>query len=229
MRHRRHFRRLHRTAEHRLALRRNLAQSFIEHGQVTTTLPKAKTVRAYIEKLITTAVRVRKLASTNDASGALAARRTIHKLLADRALIPADHRAAYNQMSDAARSKTLRMFSGRRHRAGEPKGRLDFTAESVTHRLIETVAARCESRPGGYTRLIRLADKRVGDSAPLAILQLVGTETGPTSLTKPKKSARSRRADSRYAFAVKTAKAWSGKGKAGSPPAETAPSHGDSA
>ena len=214
MRHRRHFRRLNRTAEHRLALRRNLAQSFIEHGQITTTIPKAKTVRPYLERLITIAVRARKLANANDQAGLLSARRTIHKLLNDRLMIPAEHRADYNQMSDTNRAKALRMSSGKKYRTGEPKGRLNFTAESVTHRLLNTMAAHCADRPGGYTRLIRLGDIRLGDAAPLATLQLVGNETAPHSLTKPKKSARKLRADSRYALAVKTTKAWTAKGRA---------------
>jgi large subunit ribosomal protein L17 len=97
--------------------------------------------------------------------------------------------------------------SGRRYRTGEPKGRLAFTAESVTHRLIETLAPRFEDRPGGYTRLVRLADRRLGDHSPMAMLQLVGEEEPPVSLTKPGKSARKRRADARYAAAIKAAKA----------------------
>jgi large subunit ribosomal protein L17 len=100
------------------------------------------------------------------------------------------------------------MVSGRRYRTGLPKGRLDFTAESVTHRLLETIAPKLESQEGGYTRLIRLARTRVGDSAPLATIQLVGDETAPMSLTKPKRSARSRRADARYALAIKISKSW---------------------
>ena len=70
-----------------------------------------------------------------------------------------------NQDEGPARAKTMRMASGRRHRTGDPKGRLAFTAESVTHRLIETVAPRFEDRPGGYTRLIRLAERRIGDAS----------------------------------------------------------------
>lgn len=194
-------------------MRRNLAQSFIEHGQITTTVPKAKTVRPYLERLITLAVTVRRRAGADDHLGALRAKRIIHKLLDDRSIIPAAHRADYNQMSDAARAKTMRMASGRRYRTGEPRGRLDFTAESVSHRLIEVVARRCEGRSGGYTRLIRLAETRVGDSAPLAILQLVGDEKAPLSITKPKKSARKRRADGRYAFAIKLSKEFASRSR----------------
>ncbi|HNQ22752.1 MAG TPA: L17 family ribosomal protein [Phycisphaerae bacterium] len=206
MRHRIHQRKLNRTSEHRLALQRNLAQSLIEHGQVRTTLPKAKNLRPFVEKLLTLAVRVRKAAARQDSAGSLRARRQIHKLLGERSLIPKEHREDYWGMSDAARNKAMRMPSGRRHRTGEPKGKLAFTAESVTHRLVETVAAKLEERPGGYTRIVRLPDRRVGDNAPLALVQLVGEEEAPSSLTKPLRSARKRRADARYKLAVKLTK-----------------------
>ena len=208
MRHRIHHRKLNRTSEHRKALLRNLSQNLIEHGQITTTLPKAKALRPFVERLVTLAVQARKRAGTDDTAGALRARRTIHKLLGDRGLIPSDHRDSYADMTDAHRAKTTRMLSGRRYRTGEPKGRLAFTAESVARRLIETVAPRYENRPGGYTRLVRLASKRIGDCSPLAVLQLVGDEKVPVSLTKPGRSARRRRADARYSMAARAAKSW---------------------
>jgi large subunit ribosomal protein L17 len=219
MRHRIHHRKLNRTSEHRKALRRNLAQSLIEHGQVTTTLAKAKDIRPFFERLVTLAVRTRERTAANDPAGALRARNGVKRLLGDRGMIPADHRETYEAMSDAAREKTMRMFSGRRHRTGESRGRLVFTAESVVHRLIETVAPRYEHRPGGYTRLVRLSRRRLGDASALAMVQLVGDEEAPTSLTKPKKSARKRRADARYYAAIQAAKARSAEGRA--PAADT--------
>ena len=48
-------RQLSRDTEHRKALRRNLCQSLFEHGKIRTTLPKAKEVKAFAEKLITLA------------------------------------------------------------------------------------------------------------------------------------------------------------------------------
>ena len=206
MRHRIHHRKLNRTSEHRKALRRNMAQNLIDNGQITTTIAKARDLRPFFERLVTLAVKTRRLAADSDRAGALRARRAIDRLLGDRCLIAAEHRAAYESMSDAARAKTLRMVSGRRYRTGEPKGRLAFTAESVAHRLIETIAPRFSDRPGGYTRLIRLAKRRVGDASSLAMLKLVGDEMAPMSLTKPPKSTRRRRADCRYAMAVKVTK-----------------------
>ena len=68
MRHKRGYRRLNRTHEHRKALFANMSGSLIEHEQIKTTLPKAKELRPIIEKLITLAKRgdlhARRLASS---------------------------------------------------------------------------------------------------------------------------------------------------------------------
>ncbi len=184
-----------------------MAQSLVEHGRIRTTLAKAKNLKPYAERLVTLAVKARTL-KQSDPAASLRARRQIHRLLGDRSMIPKEHFAAYEEMSDTGRSKTLRMASGHRHRSGDPRGRLAFTGESVIRRLIETVAARYEQRAGGYTRLIRLPIPRKGDHAPTAILELLGDEHAPTSLTKPAKTARKRRTDARYTAAIKAAKGW---------------------
>lgn len=48
-------RKLNRTSSHRRALFANLAKALIEHESIQTTLPKAKELRSYIEKLVTKA------------------------------------------------------------------------------------------------------------------------------------------------------------------------------
>ena len=53
MRHKLGQRKLGRTSAHRIALLRNMAAALIKHEQITTTVPKAKELRPYIEKLIT--------------------------------------------------------------------------------------------------------------------------------------------------------------------------------
>jgi large subunit ribosomal protein L17 len=53
MRHRNAGRKLSRNTPHRRALLRNLVTSFLEHGRLMTTLPKAKEVRPLAEKMIT--------------------------------------------------------------------------------------------------------------------------------------------------------------------------------
>ena len=53
MRHNLSGRKLNRTSSHRKALLMNLSNALIKHEQITTTLPKAKELRPFIEKLVT--------------------------------------------------------------------------------------------------------------------------------------------------------------------------------
>lgn len=55
MRHRVAHRKLGRTSSHRLALLKNLAISLIKYEKIETTLPKAKELRPYFDKLVTKA------------------------------------------------------------------------------------------------------------------------------------------------------------------------------
>lgn len=72
MRHGTAHRKLGRTTSHRLAMFRNMAAALIKHEQITTTLPKARELRPYVEKLVT-------LAKT----GGLSNRRLAHARLQD--------------------------------------------------------------------------------------------------------------------------------------------------
>jgi large subunit ribosomal protein L17 len=53
MRHKIGLKKLQRPTAHRNAMLRNMAASLIKHEQILTTLPKAKALRPYVEKLIT--------------------------------------------------------------------------------------------------------------------------------------------------------------------------------
>ncbi|MGL6044409.1 MAG: 50S ribosomal protein L17 [Sandaracinobacteroides sp.] len=72
MRHRVAHRKLGRTTEHRMAMLKNMSASLIKHEQITTTLPKAKELRPYVEKLVTLAKK-----------GGLSNRRLAHARLQD--------------------------------------------------------------------------------------------------------------------------------------------------
>jgi large subunit ribosomal protein L17 len=53
MRHGMAGRKLSVTSSHRIAMLRNMATSLLKHEQITTTLPKAKELRPYVERIIT--------------------------------------------------------------------------------------------------------------------------------------------------------------------------------
>ena len=72
MRHKIAHRKLGRTTEHRIAMLKNMSASLIKHEQIVTTLPKAKELRPYVEKLVTLAKK-----------GGLSNRRLAHARLQD--------------------------------------------------------------------------------------------------------------------------------------------------
>lgn len=200
MRHRVAGRKLNRTTAHRRALRRNLVQSLIEHGEIRTTLPKAKEVQRFAERLATLAI-----------AGTLAARQRAIALLNDRAIISKEQQEEYDQMSDARRDKVLRARSGRRYRASTTKPGVKFTADTVIHKLFAELGPRLKKRNeargsgGGYTRVIKLAERRLGDGGDTALLQWVSDDDKKRTKGSDK-TGRKRRARAKYAaFAGKAA------------------------
>src|SRR6266542_2719374 len=131
MRHRVAHRKLGRVTEHRIAMLRNQATALLRHEHLTTTVPRAKELRPFVERLIT-------IAKRGVADGA------------------ADGKALH--------ARRLVMH--------------DLQDREVVGKLFETLAPRFASRPGGYTRLLRLGFRR-GDAAEVAQVELVGSEFNP--------------------------------------------------
>ena len=82
MRHGMSGRKLNRTSSHRKALLMNLANSLIKHEQIKTTLPKAKELRPYVEKLITLGKKG-ELSNRKQAISALHDLEVVNKLFSD--------------------------------------------------------------------------------------------------------------------------------------------------
>lgn len=150
MRHRIAGRQLGRTAEHRLAMRRNLVASLIQHETISTTPEKAKEVKSFAEKLVTLAKK-----------GTLSARRRAIMLLGNRGIIAYEDGKAVS------------------------KG-------TIIGKLFSELGPRYLDRPGGYTRIIRLSLRRLGDNSRLVLLQLVGKDesTKKQSKAAAKKASR---------------------------------------
>jgi large subunit ribosomal protein L17 len=64
--------------------------------------------------------------------------------------------------------------------------------DKALKKLFDTIGARYQERNGGYTRITKL-DYRMGDGAPLAAVELVGTEPAPEAKGEKAASPRRRR------------------------------------
>lgn len=194
MRHRKAGYKLNRTASHRQAMLRNLAASLFEHGQVVTTLPKAKAVQPFVEKIVTKAKR-----------GDLHARRRVISMLGrDRLAFDwrylAKNATEQEREAHRERSEIAEQFfdlppaeQTERNRYGELR-----RAPRLVRHIFENVAPRFADREGGYTRIVKLGRHRLGDAAELVLVQFVGAEEGPEIAGRP--STRRRTADRRSKY-----------------------------
>jgi len=85
MRHRVAHRKLGRVTEHRVAMLRNQAEALLRHERIETTVPKAKELRPFVERIITIAKRG--LAAGAGDGRAVTARRLAHRDIADKAVV----------------------------------------------------------------------------------------------------------------------------------------------
>ncbi len=171
MRHRMRGRKLGRNASHRHALYRNMASSLIRTvrvdeedesapkvaGRIVTTVPKAKELRPYVERLVTLA---RRAIPHEEAASEFAtdAERNSPEWKQWRT---SDRWQKWNQAIAPAVALRRRAFSLLRD-----KEALDI--------LFDELADRFRDRPGGYTRVVRLARRRLGDSGEQALIEFVG-------------------------------------------------------
>lgn len=90
----------------------------------------------------------------------------------------------------------------------------EFTGQSVIQKLFADVAPQFSDRPGGYTRIIKLSDWRIGDGGDLVILQLLTEKSAPKGTVRRSAGLRRKRNEKKHAFATKAAKAAKSGGSA---------------
>jgi large subunit ribosomal protein L17 len=113
---------------------RNLACALIAHERIITTVPKAKELRPFVERLIT-----------------LAKRNSVH-----------------------SRRLVIARLGGKKDvPLPEDENGKEQDPVRVVAKLFDDLAPRYQDRPGGYTRIIKRHERRLGDAGPTAYIELL--------------------------------------------------------
>ena len=147
MRHKNSGRKFDRNTSSRRAMLRNLVANLVLHEAIETTDAKAKELRRVAERLITKARRLGPVAYTVQKD--LSAGDKAKRLNAARTI------ASY-----------IPRF-GVRVETGGATTRVD-----LVEKILLDLARRYQSRPGGYTRIVKFGPRR-GDNAPISLIELV--------------------------------------------------------
>lgn len=187
MRHRRKGRVLGRSPSHQRALLRNLAAALMlterdvevdevgapaVPGRIITTVAKAKEVRPLVERCITIAKRGL-VASGKASDFSTSAERDSAEWKRWRSSEQWRKWAAASAPAVTARRRVVTLLG-------------DKQAARI---LFEKIAPRFVDRPGGYTRILKLATPRLGDAGPRAVLEFVGNEGRAESSPAPRVKA----------------------------------------
>ena len=167
MRHLKAHRKLGRTSEHRHSMLRNLATSLINSRdeRITTTLPKAKELRPFVERAITLSRRALAFSEDGDA----------------RALHLRRQAAGFFHSGNTAMAPA----TGKRGQLRPTR----TAGVAALKRLFGELGERYKDRPGGYTRILKLGH-RDGDDAELAIIELVDNPREVEAIEAAKKRAK---------------------------------------
>jgi large subunit ribosomal protein L17 len=175
MRHRRKGRVLGRSPSHQRALLRNLASALMlteqefesgepgaakVPGRIVTTVAKAKEVRPLVERCITIA-RHGLVAQNRAGQFATTAERDTAEWKRWRESEQWRQWAQAMAPAVKARRRVVRLLGDKR----------------AARVVFERIAPRFADRPGGYTRILKMATPRLGDAGPRALLEFVGRET----------------------------------------------------
>jgi large subunit ribosomal protein L17 len=96
----------------------------------------------------------------------------------------------------------------------------EFTGVSVVQKLFNEIAPKFVGRPGGYTRIIKTSDWRIGDGGNIVLLQLADETLAPTGTARRSSGLRRKRSERKHQFAARSLKAHGEKAAAAPAKAE---------
>ena len=175
------YRKLGRTASQRKALLRNQVTALIYRGKIVTTEAKAKEVRRIAEGLIALAVKERDNYETVTVTAKVARKDKDGKRVKE--VVNGKKVTVYDEIQKEikkdkpsrlhARRKMLRVLYPVTEVPAEAAGKKKNTKEvDLVAKLFDELAPKYAGRNGGYTRIIKLGQRR-GDAAMEVVLELV--------------------------------------------------------
>jgi large subunit ribosomal protein L17 len=102
-----------------------------------------------------------------------------------------------------ARRKVIALLNDRRLVDAEQ----EFTGKTVVQKLFDEIAPKFEGRSGGYTRIIKTGEWRIGDAGDIVLLQLADEKLAPTGSPRRSAGLRKARSERKHQFAKKALKA----------------------
>jgi large subunit ribosomal protein L17 len=176
MRHNLTYRKLGRVSEHRTALLRNQAMALIRHERIETTMPKAKELRPFVERLITIAKRG---VASGDANGkSLHARRMVLAELPDKAVVGKLFESIAPRYAERPGGYTRILRVGFRRGDSAEVAHVELVGSEYNPKSAEERKAEKEAAAGAKTR-------SVGDRLRSAARGLRGSaKTDPTGGSK---------------------------------------------
>ena len=197
MRHRVAHRKLGRVTEHRLALLRSQATALIRHERIETTLPKAKELRPFVERLITVAKRG--IGEGGATPRALHARRLVIEEIVDRDVVTKlfDSIAPRFQQRPGGYTRILRL--GFRRGDSAEVAQIELVGSEYNPALeAATGEAEAEAPKKGVGSRLRAAAKRLrGQAASGEIVEKEGEAAKARNAEARGKTHQAKRSSSR--------------------------------
>ena len=107
-----------------------------------------------------------------------------------------------------ARRKVIALLGNDRRLTDEAQ---EFTGQTVVKKLFDEIAPKFTDRNGGYTRIIKTSDWRIGDAGDIVLLQLADEKLAPSGTARRSAGLRKKRNERKHAFAGKALKASKGE------------------
>lgn len=170
-------RKLGKTTDQRLAMLRSLTTDLILHGKIETTETRAKEVKAIADSVIALAIKekdnfemvdVKVVTAKLDAKGNKETEKVTSKNGKEYLRVVKEEKTVSRQKDMPSRLNARKKIMTKVNKVKDENGK----NVDLPSKLFNELAPKYTNRNGGYTRIVKIGNRR-GDAAPMAILELL--------------------------------------------------------